>query len=131
MTNHRRSTIHLLCSDWSISHLTDQLNQSRIQRQSKETLSRQILEAQQANQWPGLSSEVKEICLELGIADTNENYISDGDIKKAVLDHHDRQLVLEVSRSKKMMEHSQNNFREVEGYTKEKSLENCRMAFCI
>jgi hypothetical protein len=54
--------------------------------------------------------------LELGIPDTNENYISDGDIKKAVMDHHDRQLVLEVSRSKKMMENGQDNFKEVQGY---------------
>ena len=73
----------------------------RIQRQSQETLSRQILDEQQANQWPGLSAEVKEICMELGIPDANNNYMSDTDIKKAVLEHHDRQVVVEVSNSKK------------------------------
>ena len=55
----------------------------RIQRQSQETLSRQILEAHQANQWPGLSAEVKDICLELGIPDINTNNMSERDIKKA------------------------------------------------
>ena len=71
----------------------------RIQRQSQETLSRQILEAQQAN----LSAEVKDICLELGIPYINENNMSERDIQKAVLEHHNRQLVLEVSKSKKIM----------------------------
>ena len=75
----------------------------RIKRQSKTTLSRQILDVQQANQWPGLSAEVREICLELGIPDSNDNDTSESDIKKAILDHHDRHLVEEVSKSKKMM----------------------------
>ena len=103
----------------------------RIQRQSQETLSRQILDEQQANQWPGLSAEVKEICMELGIPDANNNYMSDTDIKKAVLEHHDRQVVVEVSNSKKMMEHKHDNFKEVQGYMKQKSVENSRMAFRI
>ena len=42
----------------------------RIKGQKPGTLSRQILEQQQAKEWPGMSVEVKEICTELDIPDS-------------------------------------------------------------
>ena len=45
----------------------------------------------------------------MGIPDINTNNMSERDIQKAVLEHHNRQLVLEVSKSKKMMLHEQDN----------------------
>ena len=103
----------------------------RIQKQNKETLSRKILDVQQANQWPGLAAEVKVICMELGIPDTNGREVTEGELKKATMEHHDRQLVEEVEKSKKMRKHSQDNFKQVQDYLKGKSVENCRMAFRI
>ena len=103
----------------------------RIQGQSNKTLSRKILDVQQSNQWPGLAAEVKEICLELGIPDSNESCISVGEIKNAILDHHDRHLVEEVAKSKKMSQHKQDNFKQVQEYMKGKSVDKCRMAFRI
>ena len=44
------------------------------------------MKAQQDNQWLGLSAEIKDLCLEVGIPDINENYISYRDIKKTVLE---------------------------------------------
>ena len=86
---------------------------------------------QQAKQWPGLSVEVREICTELGIPDINMNNIPAEDIGKAVLEHHNKELVEEVLQSKKMKEHKNDNFKHVQEYFKDKSLYNCRMAFRI
>ena len=38
--------------------------------------------------WPGLWSEVKEICEEIGIKDVNEEFVPSIEIKKAIFDHH-------------------------------------------
>ena len=76
-------------------------------------------------------AEVEEICLELGIPDSNEHIISVGEIKKAILDHHDRHLVEEVAKSKKMSQHKQDNFKQVQEYMKEKSVDKCRLTFRI
>ena len=54
----------------------------RIQKQNKETLSRKILDVQQANQWPGLAAEVKVICMELGIPDTNGREVTEGELQQ-------------------------------------------------
>ena len=67
------------------------------------TLSRRIFEEQKTSNLPGLSREVKDICVQLNIPDMNENAISEADIKRAILDHHDRQLVNEIGKSKKVM----------------------------
>ena len=47
------------------------------------------------------------------------------------MEHHDRQLVDEISKSKKMMKHKEDNFSSVQDYMKGKSVQNCRMAFGI
>ena len=61
----------------------------------------------------------------------NENIISEVDIKRAILDHHDRELVDEIAKSKKMMRHKDDSFKSVQNYMEGKSLDNCRMAFRI
>ena len=86
----------------------------RIQKQNKETLSRKILDVQHANQWPGLASEVKVLCMEVGIPDTNGREVMEGELKRATMEHHDRQLLEEVEKSKKMRKHSQDNFKQVQ-----------------
>ena len=103
----------------------------RIKAQSKESLSRKVFEEQKANKWPGLSREVMDICEAVKLPDINDNEISAGVIKKAVLDHHHDELMDKISNSKKMKSHKDENFREVQGYMKGKSVENCRMAFRI
>ena len=87
-------------------------------------LSIKILEVQiqQAKEWPGLSVEAREICTELRIPDINQYEISGADIKTAILDHHDRQLLEEISNYKKIKEHKRNNFKQIQDYFKGKSL---------
>ena len=53
------------------------------------------------------------------------------DIKKAILENHDRKLFEEVEKSKKMGKHKHKDFSKVQDYMDGKALENCRMAFRI
>ena len=94
-------------------------------------MSKKILVEQQRNKWPGLSAEVREICSELKISDMNNCEVPVGIIKRAIMDHHDRHLVDDVSNSKKMKKHKEDNFKEVQDYMKGKVLYNSRMAFRI
>ena len=65
----------------------------RIKGMSTTTLSRKVLEQQKEYNWPGLSKEVKEICSEIDIPDLNDTDMAVTDIKKAIINHHDRKLV--------------------------------------
>ena len=103
----------------------------RLKNQDNRALSSKILKVQQAKEWPGLSVEAREICSELGLPDINQYQMSGADIKLAILDHHDRQLFDEISKSKKMKNHLNDNFKHIQEYFKEKSLYHCRLAFRI
>jgi hypothetical protein len=103
----------------------------RIAHQDLSTLSRKIMEQQKMNNWPGLAMEIKEICKQLTIPDLNENTLTAGQIKTAVYDHHDRKLVEDVGKCKKMMEHKNDNFSKVQDYMTGKSVDSCRLAFRI
>ena len=61
-----------------------------------------ILEEQRANNWPGLSKEVADICEKLKIPDLNDNDfdISVGSIKEAVMEHHDTELKNKIQNTK-------------------------------
>ena len=72
-----------------------------------------------------------DICEAVNIPDINDNEISAGVIMKAVLDNHYEELVDKISNSKKMKSLKDDNFRDVQGYMKGKSVENCRMALRI
>ena len=71
-----------------------------------------------------LAAEVKVIC-------TTGREVYEGEVKKAILVHHERQLLEDVEKSKKMRQHSADNFKDVKEYLKGKSVENCCMAFRI
>ena len=94
-------------------------------------LCRKVLDEQKDNDWPGLSREVRDICEELGIPDLNVNEMTANHIKTAVIDHHDRNMMEEIAKSKKMMRHKNDDFSKVQNYLKGKALYNCRMAFRI
>ena len=52
-------------------------------------------------------------------------------IKKAILDHHDRKLIEDIEESKKMRRHVIDNFKEIQSYMKDKSIYNSATAFHI
>ena len=105
----------------------------KLNRQSEQSLSRMILEEQRANNWPGLSKEVADICEQLQIPDLNDNDfdISVGSIKEAVMEHHDNELKEKIKSSEKMEKVKDDDFSQVQEYLKGKSIENTRMAFKI
>ena len=103
----------------------------RIKSQKQVSLSQKILEEQRANNWPGLSREVTDICEQVKIQDINYIDISAREIKLAVFEHHYEELINKISISKKMMKHKEDNFKEVQEYMKGKSVENIRVAFRI
>ena len=101
----------------------------RIRSQDPSILSRRIYTEQRSNKWPGLSREVEDICDQLDIPDINKTEMSSIDIKRAILEHHDRQVFEDVSKSKKMMQHKNDNFCKAQSYMEGKSVINCHMAF--
>ena len=64
-----------------------------IRGMEENTLALQIYEEQKSNNWPGLATETKQICQELGIEDCNESVIS-------MSKHNYRQMVTEKCREK-------------------------------
>ena len=103
----------------------------RIKGQKTDSLSKQILEDQKSNKWPGLSQEVTNICEEINIPDIKDCEISAREIKQAVFDHHYAEIKSKISSSKKMMSFKDENFKEVQDYMRGKSVENIRVAFRI
>ena len=47
------------------------------------------------------------------------------------MEHHDKELVEEITKSKKMMDHKDDDFSKVQKYMEGKVISNCRMAFRI
>ena len=69
--------------------------------------------------------------LQLRIPDINLDDMDAGDIKKAILENHDRKLFEEVEKSKKMGKNKHDDFSKVQDYMHGKALGDCRMAFRI
>ena len=103
----------------------------RIQKQGTQTLCGKILEEQKNRNWPGLSSEGKDICEKLGIPDINEHDIPPSTIKKAIINHNYSELKEELGQSKKMKKHKDDDFTEVQPYMKGKVLSKTRMSFRV
>ena len=83
--------------------------------------------------WTGPGKEVTNICTEIGILDVNNStdMVAKREIKKAIFNHHYEEMIKEV-KSKTKLEHIKHeDFREVQKYFGEKSVENTRMAFMI
>ena len=78
-----------------------------------------------------LNGSIGDICSELGIPNLNYHDIPASHIKKAILHHHDKNMMEEVAKSKKMMKHKNDDFSQVQKYMLGKSVDNCQMAFRI
>ena len=78
-----------------------------------------------------MSREVSEICTQLGIQDVNETNVPKSQIKTAVFNHHYTEMMEEIKKCKKMEQHKDDDFQEVQSYFKWKNLEKTRMAFRV
>ena len=79
---------------------------------------------------PGLSQEVKNNCKDLEINDVNEKMVSKSVIKKAIIEHHIKQMK-EEKKMQKIDDIKHENFFEVQKYFNEKSIETGRMDFKV
>ena len=103
----------------------------RIKKHNEEALCRQVYEEGRSRGWPGLGQEVSAICKELGIADVNEQMVSKCDVKKAIFENHYNEMVEKVKKQTKLEDIKEEDFRELQPYSDDKSVDNGRMAFRI
>ena len=103
----------------------------RIKKHEEGVLCRQIYEEGKINGWPGLGQEVTEICNTIGIPDVNSQIVTKKEVKTAIFEHHYKDMVETVKTKKKLDDIKEDDFREVQPYFEDKSVEKVRMAFKI
>jgi hypothetical protein len=74
---------------------------------------------------------VSNICGELGIPDVNNVFVTKTEVKRAIFEHHYNDMVDIVKTKSKLDAIKEEDFREVQQYFNDKSVENTRMAFKI
>jgi hypothetical protein len=79
-------------------------------------------------QLPGLIQDVREICSQIGIKDINKYNVSKSQIKDAIFYSHYKSMKEELSSSRKLEDIQHEDFRQIQPYFKEKSVENIRFA---
>ena len=103
----------------------------RIKNHGNETLCKQVYEEGKKNGWPGLGQDAEKICRMLEIPDVNYSDISKQDVRKAIFEHHRKDMIEEVRSKTKLDDIKEEDFKEVQSYFNDKSVENARMAFKI
>ena len=103
----------------------------RIKKHDVNTLCRQIYEEGRKHDWPGLGQEVAEICNVLGIPDVNVEEISKSEVKEAIFENHYKEMMEIIKSKSKLDAINGEDFRKVQDYFHDKSVENSRMAFRI
>ena len=103
----------------------------RIKKHNVNTLCRKIYEEGKKNSWQGLGQEVAEICNVLGIADVNNTEISKRDVRETIFENHYNNMIEIVKTKSKLDAINGEDFKEVQEYFDDKSVENTRMAFRI
>jgi hypothetical protein len=100
-------------------------------RKMEDCLAKEVYEEQKHFGWPGLAQEVSDICKEVGIQDVNENEVSKEKVKEEIFYHHYRELKKEMEEKDKCQEIKHEDFREVQPYMKNLSIESARMKFSL
>ena len=95
------------------------------------SLAKEVYEEQRHNDWPGLAKEVTEICREVGVEDVNEKKVPRGKVEEEIFYHHYREMKKEMESKDKCSEIRHEDFREVQSYMKENSIEKARMMFSL
>ena len=121
-----RAALGLLGMKWRVWELKIHLIQA-IRRQEEGGLAREVLEEQLEMDWPGLASEVRDICKEIMIPDASRRDIEKETIKKAIIYDHVKSLKKELTgdKLKDMSNSDVSKRREYTGW----SVQECRMAF--
>ena len=68
--------------------------------EDKNALAKQGYQQAKANKWPGLGSEVREICKKIQIQDINKYNITKQEIQKAIYEPHYKAMMVLFKNSK-------------------------------
>ena len=100
--------------------------------QQEDSLAKRMYLEQLTMGWPGLSTEVAEICKEVGLENINEMTINKKEIQDAVFYHNYGEIKEEMEKYRKLEEVKHGDFTKLPEYMiKEKSIERVRMAYRI
>ena len=81
--------------------------------------------------WPGLATEVEEICHKIGLGNINEMEVTKAEICDAIEMHGYKEMKEEMEGKEKLKDIRHGNFRKPQEYMEEKSIENARMAYRV
>ena len=97
-----------------------------------DSLARQVYDQQLAMGWPGLSSEVRNICKQVGLEDLNVKMQDKEVLKEAVFYHNYMEMKDDMQKYKKLERIRHEDFRNIPEYIiREKSIEKVRLAYRI
>ena len=101
---------------------------NNIRRAEDGTLAKQVLEVQIRFGWPGLASEVANLCQVLALPNVGVTEVDKKVIKDAIRMHHLRELKKELSKYKKVENMANMDLRKPQDYLSNRSLHYCRTA---
>ena len=87
------------------------------------------MKEQYSNGWSGITEEVVDICLTVGIKNACEEYVSREEVREAMMYHHLNILKKEMNTLKKLDRISKEDCRYMQDYMMKKSLEDARLEF--
>ena len=103
----------------------------RIKMLDNTALAKQVYLQAEANNWPGLGSEVRQICTEIQIRDINKYNVGKQEIQQAIYEAHYKAMMDLFQNSKKLKDIKEDNFRGMQAYFNDKNLSKSRMKFKI
>ena len=99
------------------------------QYKDEDNYAKEVLNEQYRNDWDGLTKEVVIICETVGLPNACEEYLNGKEVKEAMLHHHMKHLKLEMEKLSKLDRISCKDIRFMQGYMKQRSLEDARLEF--
>ena len=99
-------------------------------KRSKDGLAKQVYMEQLQYGWPGLATEVQEICEKIGVPDINKNYLSKKDMSQALRNHDKAEMMQKMTDNYKKLDKIKLDDPTVpKEYMEKKCLADCRMVF--
>ena len=98
-------------------------------QQEEENLCREVLQVQMAMGWPGLIQEVQVICRTVGLDDVTKKYLNRQEVKEYIKYYDMKLAKSDMAPLEKCTAIRHRDFRSVQPYMYEKSLEQSRLEF--
>ena len=98
-------------------------------REEEENHCREVLEEQLEQGWPGLTSEVQDICSKVGLPDATKSYLNRKEVVKCMEYHSMKVAKEEMGEKKKCQNLKRKDLRKMQSYMLKKSLSDSRIEF--